>query len=195
MNTESRSHQPWSTEELAKLEIVRASGKTVKCFLDLFPGRSYMAIRQKIRETGGKPRGTFSWVWDAIVRELTVAPGLTGRQLAERIGCCHRHVMDLMIERSTADEKECYIETWVRPSPSLVGPGPWVQSWRLGNLPDAPRPKRLTYEERLKRDAGRRSAKRRAKRNSPFLVALGEVKAPESLASTVSHRRDEMEAA
>lgn len=174
-----RSHLPWTEEELANVESVIKSGKTVKACMELFPGRTFLAVKNKVFEAEGrKPRGFQSWVWDAIVRELGANPNLTGRMLAERIGCCYRQVMDMIYMHHRADAKSIHIARWMRPNKTGVGPGPWIQCWALGDLPDAAKPARMTPEEQLARDRAKYRVK--ARKANPFAVAAGLVQAPES---------------
>jgi hypothetical protein len=180
MRTAERSHTIWSDEEKTLLEQVRVSGKTVKACAHLFPGRSAVAVKQKISSMEAKkPRGHYSWVWDAIVRELKQSTDLTGAQLANKTGCCKRQVMDRLYqhnEETHPDGKGVYIKSWVRANPDNPGPGPWIQCWALGNEPDAPKPALMTDDDRRKRD--RMRFRKTAKRVNPFAAALGLVEAP-----------------
>jgi hypothetical protein len=179
MMTEERSHVGWTDEEKARLEEVRTSGKTVKACMHLFPGRSLCAVKQKISNMKEKkPRGHYSWVWDAIERELTATPGLTGRQLATKTGCCHRQIMDRLYEHNAPEGKTVYVSNWVRANPENPGPGPWVQCWTLGSEPDTPRPARMNADDRRKRD--RMSYRKTAKKANPFAVAAGAVPVPKA---------------
>lgn len=175
MGIEMVDWRAWTKSELKNIKLMMDGGKTVKGSMHLFPGRTVTAVKQKITYMGlKKVRGHYSWVWDAIRRELACSPGITGRILEEKIGCCHRQVMDRLYQHSTCDNKEVYVSGWVRSHPKHKNPGPWVQCWTLGNEPDAPKPTPMTDEDRRRRD--RLSYRKKAKKHDPFAVAAGLVK-------------------
>ena len=168
----------WSEQETKDLMYVVESGKTIKACMHLFPGRTYLSVRNKINYMRvRKPRGHYSWVWDAIVRELRESPEITGRIIGERTGCCYRQIMDRLYEHSDDSKpgKDVYIASWMRSGQKgAVGPGPWIALWRLGNLPNAQKPARMTQEEKRRRD--RIAYHKKAKKINPFATAAGLVK-------------------
>lgn len=168
----------WTDSELKNIDRVIKSGKTIKACMHLFPGRSEVAVKQKIGYMGKrKPRGHYSWVWDAIVRELEANPGQTGRMLEAKIGCCHRQVMDRLYEHNRAKKKDVYVSAWVRSCINLKSPGPWVQCWSLGNAEDAPKPAAMTDEDKRRRD--RNKYRKETKHFDPFASLAGLISIPE----------------
>ncbi|CAH2910619.1 MAG: hypothetical protein CPSOU_1819 [uncultured Paraburkholderia sp.] len=168
----------WTDAELENIDLVIRSGKTIKACMNLFPGRSEVSVKQKIASMGKrKPRGHYSWVWDAIVRELRANPGQTGRMLEEKIGCCHRQVMDRLYEHNRARNKDVYVSAWVRSCMDAKSPGPWVQCWTLGSDQDIPRPSAMTADDKRRRDRNR--YRKAAKRFNPFAAIAGQVSIPE----------------
>ncbi|MGF6837031.1 hypothetical protein QF001_000898 [Paraburkholderia youngii] len=163
----------------------------------MFPGRTVLAVKQKIAYLGKrKTRGHDSWVWDAIERELKANPGLTGRQLERKIGCCYRQVMDQLYLHTREFPKAVRVSAWVRSCPTNKSPGPWVQCWALGSEADAPKPSPMSKEDRQRRSrvAHRKPSTRRI---NPFATVTGLVSAPTGQPGRVYHHLvdDDREAA
>lgn len=153
----------WSPEELAIAERIKNSDMTVKESAYLLPGRSLLAIKCHVSkvEGGMKKRGKTSWVWPAIVRELTDEPNQTIGELAKRIGCCNRQVYDYFLE---CHGSKLFVSGWNRSGSH------YRERLSLGSEPDVAKPPKQTREERRRLD--RMRYLERASKTKPFNVML-----------------------
>ncbi|WP_146123554.1 hypothetical protein [Burkholderia multivorans] len=179
----------WKSEEDEIVRQIHASDKTAKECAHLLPGRSHFAIMGRfmalgLPRRGGRGRSHYRWVEEAMVKALSSGHSLTAHELAAATGASYHRVRVTLYEgRGT----KFHVFEWTR----VYEKGNWTPKWVLGPGVDAPAPKPLTAPEIWARDRQRR----KLKAANPFSVALGQVKAPESVARTVVHLYDEMEAA
>lgn len=156
----------WSEAELAIAAQIKQSAVTVKEMAHLLPGRTIHAIKRHVSVSteGVKQRGKTSWVWQAIIRELTACPSQTIGELSDRIGCCYRQVYDQLLENHGSN---VFVSDWAR-----IGSN-HREKWSLGNQIDAPKPPKRSREE--KRRLERERYRFHKAKKTPFNVLLMQV--------------------
>jgi len=166
MGQAGKKSRKWTPAEAKILRDIKQSGRTVKESMHLLPGRTYIAIKEAMRDVPGgkKKRGRTSWVFLAMQRVLTETPNLTNAQLAKAIGCTRNAICGVLAAELG---NRIYIADWTR-SGSL-----WAAQYSLGNRPNAPKPPPRTREESYRAQKIAREVVKRAQ--NPFAVVIRQV--------------------
>ncbi|MFL9904651.1 hypothetical protein PQR71_42100 [Paraburkholderia fungorum] len=169
-NDESRRCKNFSPAEKRIIREIKLGGQSVKSQMHRLPGRTFWSVQKAVAMLKGtKKRGVGSWIWAASISVLKEEPGLSAKDIADRIGCSKRQVNTLMGEHRG---QGVFVSEWVMHRRTLCA------KWSLGNQDDVPRPPKQSIEEKhQKARMWHRQRVARTQRN-PFATALGLVAAP-----------------
>jgi hypothetical protein len=166
----------WSPEEEKIVLAIWFEIGPLKSLGKRLPGRTVESIRQFAARIGlPTDRGSlkscrFSWVEDAIRRELEKGRPFAAHELAEVTGVSVDRARQVLAKG--LKERSYHVDKWVRRSVH----GQWAAAYLLGDGKDAPRPAAKT-KAKTAHDCYWRKKGAPSKAN-PFAAALGLVQAP-----------------
>lgn len=145
----------WTPEDIAVLRKIYRTKRSIKLQVaELLPHRTYVSAKAEARRlgiaakehTGTGGRKGYSWVLRSVEMLLERDGPATSKELARKCGGNERTINALI----KANRKRFYVAGWSGAAQNLA------VRWDLGNLPDVPKPPRVTPNEasrvyRLKR--------------------------------------------
>ncbi len=155
----TRFYKKWTTHEESALAAAWVTTTPMKEFLHLFGGRSYESVvlhANKHMKLGKRPtpvRSTYSAVWDSVERILKTGVHMTAADIAKKVNCSYRQVIDLLHANQRSESPVVHVATWRR-----AGDGwQWIEVWAYGEGDDMRRPRAKSNEEKARLRRMRRS--------------------------------------
>jgi hypothetical protein len=182
----------WTPEEDAVLREVWMGEKALRFSLDLFPGRTFVAVKMRGQRLGLPDRNEFmdtkksSWVECRLDQELAKHVDASAEEIA-KYGSLNQSSLRIVLRKGHGTKY--FISSWQK----RANGGDWTARWALGAKPDAERPRPQTNTEIHRRFRARQKLKKG--NYNPFAAALGLVSAPEAQTGRVYRHMDDREAA
>jgi hypothetical protein len=173
----------WSEGQEELLKKVWFGKGSIKASLDLFEGRSYIAVvshahQMKLGRRPHPAKGNAAFVWDEIVRAYTGKTATT-HEISKKLRLSHTAVVNYLNLRDAGPAGRCHVADWERKPQG----GPFTPIYALGPGINAAKPSNKTPEQikAQKRDYHRRRlvANGGLPRHNPFAAVAGLVAIPQ----------------